>query len=198
MDGHVAEFASIAVATAVDVAVDDDTATNAGADGVINEVVGVFARAKCEFTECAYVGVVVDDCGDAEFVLDDFWKGAVVPSCYVCGVDDALCVKVDGATKTDAARGDGRLCNEGFAFGQDLVDPFLRVVCAVGWALDVFDYEAFCCGKREAKLGAADVDCEDHVVASASGDGFNIMRRTSNCNIPAPAMATIIGLDAAL
>ncbi len=104
VNGYVTEFASIAIATAIDLTIDDNAATNAGADGIINEVAGVFASAKCEFTECAYVGVVVDDCGNAEFVLDDFWKRAVVPSCYVCGVNDALCFKVDGAAKADSAR----------------------------------------------------------------------------------------------
>ena len=102
-DGHVSEFAGISVATAVDFAVDDDAPANAGADRVVDDVAIVFARAKSVFSKCAHVGIVVDYCGYAEVFFDNFRQWAIVPSGDVGGVDDALCIEVDGATKSNAA-----------------------------------------------------------------------------------------------
>ncbi len=90
------------------------------------------------------------------------------------------------------------MCDKRFALREDLIDSRLCIVGAVGWALDVFDNVAFCGGKREAKLGAANVDSEDHVAASGWGDGFSMMRRTSKARIPDMAMAMIMGLEEAL
>ena len=101
-DGDMPEFAGISVAAAVDFAVDDDARADAGADGVVDDVAAVFARAKSKFSQCAHVGIVVDYCGYAEVLFDNFRQWAIVPSRDVGGVDDALCVKVDGTAKSYA------------------------------------------------------------------------------------------------
>ena len=98
-----AEFAGISVTSAVDFAVDDNARANAGADGVVDDVAIVFARAKGKFSQCAHVGIVVDYCGYAEVLFDNFWQWAIVPSSDVGGVDDALCIEVDGTAKSNAA-----------------------------------------------------------------------------------------------
>ena len=101
-DGHMSEFAGISVAAAVDFAVDDDARANAGADRVVDDVATVLARAKSKFSQCAHVGIVVDYCGYAEVLFDNFRQWAIVPSGDVGGVDDALCAEVDGTAKSYA------------------------------------------------------------------------------------------------
>ena len=68
------------------------------------------------------------------------------------------------------------------------------MVCAICLVLDVFDDAASGRGESQAKLGAADVNGEDHGVAP---DG-NSVRRTSRAMMPEMAMAVTMEMDEAL
>ena len=127
-------------------------------------------------------------------LFDNFRQWAIVPSDDVGGVDGALCVEVDGATKSYAADRYGLLCDQCFACCEYAVNSFVGVVCAICLVLDVFDDAAVGRGKGQAKLSAADVNGEDHDVAP---DG-NSVRRTSRAMTPEMAMAVTMEMDEAL
>src|SRR4029079_3422641 len=100
----VADLGTHAVATAVELAVDDDAATDTGADGDADDEPLLAAGAEARLTPGGGVRVVLHDAGQPQPPLDLLPERAVAPAQQVRCEVDAGPGRVDEAGDADADR----------------------------------------------------------------------------------------------
>src|SRR3954453_3448222 len=170
-DPHVPGLARDAERAAIEPVVDDDAATEAGADGDDDDVLGADACAEAVLPPGGGVGVVLDDDGKGELLGDLIAKGGVAPS-EVGREQHRLAISIDPARRADA---DARDLVFGEQLADDLADDVdkVRRVARRRTAPGAGEHVAVVVDHAGGDLGAADVyaDGECHrrlPVASSS------------------------------
>ncbi len=168
---HVAELAGQSVLAAVDVAVADDGAADAGAERDHDHVVLAAAGAEAPFGPGGGVGVVLDHDGEAEPGAERLLEGFAAPV-EVGGEEHGGAFGVDPAGRADADRVDvvlvGELQDE---VDDDVLDDLGALALVGGLGAQPVQDASFAVDHAGHDLGAADVDADGGQAQHPGGQG---------------------------
>src|SRR5262245_60131601 len=166
-DTQVADLRSPAAAAAVDLAVDDQAAADARADGDVEDRRKPLARSEKGLRESRDVGVVAQHRRPAEHLLDPRRQSEAVPALDLVRFDDGPRGVIDGAAEANADAMDlGTVeTSAGEQLGDGLRDLTANALGARGdidAAAPQPGEDAVASADAELEFGAADFDAQEH------------------------------------
>src|ERR1035437_4033751 len=172
VDDYVPDLTGGATGTAVELAVDDDSATDTGADGDEDQVAAAAPGAFVELAIGRQMGIVLEMGGHARGGLEQAGDRDVVPPGQVRGVEEHALHRVAGAGDADAGGAEVRhrqpvVAGKLFHHLSQGLDALVGSGGGVSVAMPLVDHLTGFVPHRHAQVGATDVDAENMAPARA-------------------------------